>query len=214
MICTLALVMLLDVSHSVDESRWIQQRNGHVDAFRSETILNHVNTSGPIAVAVAAFSDNAEAIIGWQILENRLQVLDFATRLENIDRPYFGMYTNIYAGITTSINLHSQEIPCTPERRVIDVSADGEHNSSSVEINPRDIAEQNGITINGIAISRDDVTEEVNNRLREFFEENVKTSDGFVLVSNGFNDIARAVRRKLEIEIIGQIENSQFLRVN
>lgn len=215
MICTLALVMLLDVSHSVDESRWIQQRNGHVDAFRSETVLHHVETSGPIAVSVVAFSDNAEPIIGWQVLQNRLQVLEFATRLESIERPYFGMYTDIYRGMSVSINLHDQEISCIPERRVIDVSADGDQNGPVPSVNPRDVAEQNGITVNGIAIFRNDSLDSVNERLQTFFEENIKTSDGFVLVSNGFNDIARAVRRKLEIEIIGDLQNvNEMLSTN
>lgn len=200
--CILALVMLLDVSNSVDNARWIQQRNGHADAFRSSSVSDYIQNTGPIAVAVAAFGSNAAVIHDWRILTNRLEALEFADRFQAISRPELEMFTHTGEGMAVSLDLH-ENVPCNPERRVLDVAADGVQIGGRDAREMRDLATERGITINTIAILNEDQNEIVQREFVRFMNEQVRTQDGFSMTSAGFEDIARTVRRKVELEIIG-----------
>lgn len=200
--CVLALVMLLDVSHSVDNGRWIQQRDGHADAFRSSAVLEFIETTGPIAVSVAGFGSRAEVIQDWMILTNRLEALHFADRFSSFARPSLEMLTFTGAGMQISLDLH-QNVPCNPERRVIDVVADGAENGGPSPSIFRDIATEQGITINTIAVLNSEQAQDIQEYFIKFMNEQVRTPDGFSMTSNGFDDIFRTIRRKIELEIIG-----------
>lgn len=203
--CALALVLLLDVSMSVTEERWIQQRNGHANAFNSEKILEHIERGNPIVVSVAAFSEDVNTIVDWRILRNREDLISFSQEIIQIQRPSLGIFTFINRGIRFSLDLLQQELPCTPERLVVDVAADGNDDRTDLLEELRLEAQSIPVQINGLAIAREGVPEIINRNLVEFFREHVVTVDGFVVRSDGFSDIERAVRRKLEIEIIGGI---------
>lgn len=72
--CVVALVLALDVSGSVNEERWIQQRDGHANAFNSQIISNYIETDGRIAVSVVAFADSARTLLEWRILSSRGEI--------------------------------------------------------------------------------------------------------------------------------------------
>jgi hypothetical protein len=91
---------------------------------------------------------------------------------------------------------------------VIDISGDGPNNNGEYVVHARDRAVADGIVINGLPI--------VNGRpgpyglaplpnLDFYYEDCVIGGFGaFVVVANGFADFARAIRRKMLMEIAGQ----------
>ncbi len=92
------------------------------------------------------------------------------------------------------------DLPCEPDRRVIDVSGDGDDNDSDVELREvRDRAAAEGIVINGLPI----VTA-TRPYLARYFEENVITPGGFVINAEGFSEVGRALTKKLVHEIAEQ----------
>lgn len=198
--CVVALVLALDVSGSVNEERWIQQRDGHANAFNSQIISNYIETDGRIAVSVVAFADSARTLLEWRILSSRGEIQQFSQDLASLQRPRLGLNnTFISSGVTHSIGLLEQELPCNPERRVIDVAADGDDDSYTATIVEN--AERLSIQINGLAIIAPNQVRDLDGWMRD----TMITSDGFVVVSRGFEEIETAVRRKLEIEIIGEL---------
>lgn len=205
--CVLALVLVLDVSLSVDESRWVQQRDGHAEAFTSQTIYNYIQTNGRIAVSTVAFADESSVLIDWTMLENRLDVINFSQTLRNLSRPQLGVLTKISSGVRLAEELLTQNSPCNAERLVIDVAADG-HETNGYDRSITERLQTFGIQVNGLAI--ENPRPELD--LGVWFRENVVTSDGFVVVSRGFEEIAVAVRRKLEIEILGSVILNDYIR--
>ena len=91
------------------------------------------------------------------------------------------------------------------QRLIIDIAGDGANNRGAYVVDARDRAVADGITINGLPI--------VNDRpdpwgyppipdLDLYYEDCVIGGPGsFIVVADGFQDFARAVRRKLLLEI-------------
>jgi hypothetical protein len=93
------------------------------------------------------------------------------------------------------------------KRRVIDISGDGANNDGFLVTDSRARALATGLTINGLPI--------VNDRLSRYGRRQIPNLDfyytdcviggpgAFIIVANGYADYARAVRRKLILEIAG-----------
>ncbi len=82
------------------------------------------------------------------------------------------------------------------QRKVIDVSGDGQDNSGADLVAAREKARAAGITINGLSIASDD------KGLEEYYRQNVIIgSDAFVEPARDFEDFARAIKEKLLREL-------------
>ena len=86
-------------------------------------------------------------------------------------------------------------------RLVFDVSGDGSPSSLGGGIptaTQRDLSQQAGITINGLAILSDDPS------VVSFYQNSVITSDGFFVLANDFTDFSDAVTNKIQREVINE----------
>jgi hypothetical protein len=71
----LALVLLADVSRSVDAARYAMQKEGYRAAFRDPDVVAAIlgGGEGRIAVAYAEFAGDAQArtVVGWTVIDGR-----------------------------------------------------------------------------------------------------------------------------------------------
>lgn len=222
-----ALVLAIDSSDSIDAWEWNLEMRGYVDAFRHPEVIDAILLSSPcnrVAVTVLfwARQDQQDQAIPWRVLDSPKSIKAFAAELDKA-KPRFSekKTTALAAAIRRSVKLF-ETVPALPIRKIIDVSGDGLDDLASdkvrdqyrllhrsytagsvtnVEYEPfvsmeRDYAAAQGITINGLAVSTGD-----ENDVRRYYEDNLKTPDGFVYKAEGFEDFAVVLRRKLVTEL-------------
>lgn len=198
--CALALVLLLDVSQSVSPNDYVLQRDGVAQAFADPQIQQIIEREGGVAVTVIEWATNQRTVVPWQHLTNRDHVTQFSQTVSQLQRSQSSL-TGIGDAIRAAISSLDQA-PCDPERIVFDVSGDGVNNVGTLPEDARDAAAELGVQINGLPIVNS--TNNTNAQLEEFYRQAVITPNGFVVVAQGFADFARAIRRKLVLEI-GQL---------
>lgn len=204
----LALVLAVDVSGSVDEAEAALQRKGYVDAIADPRVVKAI-TSGILGrIAVSYFEWAGD---GWQVPVTDWTMIDgvssaraFAKKLS--DAPLgSGPWTSISDAIDFSVGLHEAN-PFEATRKVVDISGDGPNNTGGFVVPARDAAVAKRITINGLAImnNRPNFGRKPMPNLDLYYRHCVIGGRGaFVIVANGFKDFARAIRRKLILEIAG-----------
>ena len=195
MICEIALILALDVSGSISEANYRLQRDATAAVLRDQTMVRAIDPTYPAAIAVVMWSEEPRVVIPWRIIRTIEDSDRLAGDLEQIQRPMTGG-TFMYTAVDYSINLFDSA-PCTPERSVIDVSADGYDDDNSIAV-ARDRAISRSITINGLPI----VTPQAPD-IEEFFNEEVITPDGFVMRAESWSGYTRAIRNKMIREIAG-----------
>jgi hypothetical protein len=148
----LALVLAVDVSRSMDLDEQQLQREGYVEAFRSEAVHLAIEKGvvGRIAVSYVEWSgpNDQKVVIPWTIIDGRTGAIAFADRLATspIGRVFS---TSISGAIDFSIR-HLGRSGVEPLRRVIDVSGDGPNNTGRAVTTARDEAVEQGVVINGL----------------------------------------------------------------
>jgi hypothetical protein len=197
-----ALVLLVDVSGSVDRAEYELQRAGIAAAFRDPSVARAIwnQPFGRMAVTYVEWSDSAQVVIPWQVLETSEDAVAFAGLVEAATRTSNGS-TALGAALAYATGLF-EACGCRAERRVIDVSGDGTNNSGGFSAGlARDQAVAAGITVNGLPITGDGS----DLGLYEHYQSEVRGGEGaFVLEADGFADFQRAIRQKLVREIAGQ----------
>ena len=149
MICEIALILALDVSGSISDANYRLQRDATAAVLRDQTMVRAIDPSYPAAIAVVMWSTGPRLVIPWRVIRTQEDSESLASELEQIERPMTGG-TFMYVAVDYSIDLF-ESAPCTPERQVIDVSADAYDDDNHVEL-ARDRAAELGITINGLPI--------------------------------------------------------------
>lgn len=201
--CALALSLVVDVSRSIDAREYTLQMEGMARAFRSERILNLIESNqNPIVVNLITFHDDAIIQIPWTLVHSPSEVRNLATRISSIPQPN-GLYTNARGAINASL-LTMDNIPCEPDEKVIDISADGVHNGSynvETDLQVAERASNMGVRINALPILTYD-TDVQNEAVFNYLNDNyVIPTGGFIIRSTGFEDFARAILHKLSMEI-------------
>lgn len=204
----LELVLAIDVSGSVDWQEAALQRDGYVQALKSDTFVKAVQSGvlGRIAVTYVEWAGDGiqMPVLDWDVIKDRQSAEAFSERLAK---------THIESGPWTSISsLIDYAVPLFKDnvyegtRRVIDISGDGPNNTGRLVTSARDEAVRQGVVINGLPI--------INDRLQPSGRPQIKDLDkyyrdcvigglgAFLVVAHDFNDFARAVRRKLIFEIV------------
>lgn len=202
--CALALSLVVDISSSIDHNEYKLQMEGMARAFQSERISNLIESNNlPIAINLMTFSDDVVIHIPWVILHSAQDARNFGTRIQEIRRPERYLYTNIRGAINVSLSTMN-DIPCEPEEKIIDISADGTHNGGYNEETEEQLADKAinmGVRINALPILTF-FNEESNNSVFNYLNDNyVIPTGGFVVRSTGFEDFARAILHKLSMEI-------------
>lgn len=205
----LELVIATDVSRSIDSDEARLQRRGIAAAFRSKQVIDAIRSGvlQRIAVAYIDYSsrDWNKVLIDWRIIRDQKTAYAFADTLMQAELT-FGRRTSISDALEQAAQLiDGNDIEGT--RRVIDVSGDGPNNFGRLVDRVRDETIAKQITINGLPI--------MNDRNNTFSRYNLPDLDNyyrgcviggpgaFLVAARDFKDFARAIRKKLILEIAG-----------
>jgi hypothetical protein len=208
----LLLVLAADVSRSVTEPKFKLQREGAAAAITHPEVVRAI-ASGPNRRIAICFLEWATAgqqhvVIDWTVIADGESARSFGGKLVEMPRSFAGS-----TSISNAIDFAVQQIeraPFTAERRVIDISGDGNNNSGRSVADARDDALAKGITINGLVILtplsesfRPEHTHPPGG-LEKYFQDNVIGGFGaFTVVAEGHDSFGRALTKKLIAEIAG-----------
>ena len=211
----LELLLAVDVSGSVDESEGRLQRKGYVTAFRAPEVIAAIRSGFRKRIAVTyvewAGFDFQSHIVGWTLIHDEASALSFAAKLGKTPIQT-GPYTSISGAIEYAMPLFAKNGFEAP-RRVIDISGDGPNNSGRLVTLARQEAISAGFTINGLPIS--------NERPSRFGRLPMPNLDlyyrkcviggprAFIVLAEDFKSFARAIRKKLVLEIAGKIPGNR-----
>lgn len=201
----LGLSLVIDVSGSVNSAEYNLQMDGYANAFRDTAIQSNIlsGTNGTIAVNTIFFGSSVypTSLDSFRFLSTTADINAYADTLDLFSRPGDGS-TNVGAGLGRAINLLTSAVSSDSVETtnlVIDVSGDGFANIGSNPQIARDAAAAAGITVNGLAIENSGTS----TAITTYYNDNIRTTDGFVVTAGGFEDFDRAVRTKLNIETGG-----------
>lgn len=208
----LELVLAVDVSMSMDLDEQRLQRDGYVAAFRDPKLLSAIKDgpNGRIAVTYLEWSgSHSQAlIVPWRIIASAEDAKAFADGLaaRQISRSFF---TSISSAVEVGHKLFSNS-PVRGLRRVIDVSGDGPNNAGGPVEAARDRVIADGTVINGLAIQLADRSGAYSYfdlpDLDLYYRDCVVGGPGaFVLSIRSKREFASAIRKKLLLEIAGQV---------
>ena len=202
----LELVLAVDVSGSVDEVEARLQRDGYVQALRHPDVISAISAGVLRRIAVTyiewAGQDTQSVVLDWRLIDSKAAANAFASELERVEITR-GRYTSISQAIRYALpRFVGNGFDGT--RRVIDVSGDGANNTGGLVNVARDEAVAMGVTINGLPI--------VNGRPNRFGQQLpdldlyyrncvIGGPGAFIVVAQDFESFARAVRKKLVLEI-------------
>lgn len=201
----LQLVLAVDTSGSVSQLRFILQRTGYADAFRTRDVAQAIASGRTQAIAVCmtfwtGYVMQAMAVPWTRITANPASLGAFADAIDASTRTLFGGGTSISGAIDHGVRVLDAcpfaGPPGSAIRRVIDVSGDGRNNRGRPPQEARDAAVARDITINGLPIL------EVEHGLDIHYEQHVIGGQGaFMIAADDFETFGVAVRRKLVQEI-------------
>jgi Protein of unknown function (DUF1194) len=197
----LQLVLAVDASGSVNQTRFVLQQQGYADAFRNPKVLNAIH-SGPLqAIAVTLFQWTGPRLqvhtVPWMVVRDEASAHAFAAAIEGAPRALFSGGTSISGAIDFGMRI----LPfsdVTAARRTIDVSGDGSNNAGRPVQLARDDAVAAGVTINGLPIPW------LEYQLDRYYYDNVIGGPGaFVISAETYEQFGDAIVRKLILEIAG-----------
>jgi hypothetical protein len=196
---SLALVLAVDASGSVDNRRFELQKQGYAAAFRSPRVLNSIRSLMTQSIAVAMMQWTGPqlhvVVVDWMLVKDEATVNALAAAIEAAPRQLFGGGTSISGAIDYS-RLMLAQCPCNPARRVIDVSGDGANNRGRPAALARDEAVRDGVGINGLPILS------VEPGLDRYYYDNVIGGPGaFMIPAENYDTFADAILKKLITEI-------------
>jgi len=214
-----ALVLVGDVSRSIDDGELQLQKQGYAAALTSPEVVAAISGGehGAVAVAYVEFAGAGEVrtVLDWTVLRDAGTAGDFATHLAAAPRSFVGR-TAIGDAIAFARTVLDNG-GWAGARPVIDVCGDGTNNSGQTVTAARDTVVALGVTINGLAIINEKATGYMAAHthppggLANYYRDNVIGGPGaFVLEIHDFADFGDALRRKLLQEIAGRTVPSRF----
>src|SRR6185436_13865614 len=168
-------------------------------------------TSGPNRRIAVCFLEWATAgqqnvVIDWTVIDDGEAARSFGDKLVELPRSFAGS-TSISNAIDFSVT-QLERAPFKAERRVIDISGDGNNNSGRSVVDARDDALAKGITINALVIltplAESFRPEHTNppGGLEKYFQDNVIGGPGsFTVPAEGHAAFGRSLTKKLIREI-------------
>jgi hypothetical protein len=195
----LELVLLVDVSSSVNDEEYRLQTNGLAAAFRDPSVRDALARLARRGVAVSVIQwanhENQRVAVDWTLLRGGADVRELARRIAAMARLDHRGHTAIGSAIDAAlVELEANRFSGT--RRVIDISGDGRLNDGTPLSEARKRALDLGVTINGLAILKELPF------LDRYFRKYLIGGEGaFVMVAENYTDFAAAMARKLVREI-------------
>lgn len=208
-----ALVLVTDVSRSIDDSEYKLEKEGYAGAFVNQKVLEAIRggPTGRIAVAYVEFASSFEVrtVLDWTIIRDPASAQEFVDHLAAAPRSFWGR-TSISAGVDQAVQLLA-EAGLNATRHVIDVCGDGTNNAGREISEARDDAVKAGAIINGLAIINEHPVSwtfahvQPPGGLANYYRENVTGGPGsFVVEVHDFATFGEAMTRKLVQEIAGR----------
>ena len=196
-----ALVVSVDVSNSVDATRYKLQMEGIAQALEDPEVLRAI-LSGPqggILFAMVTWADRPQLAVPWTRVTNAEEAKELARRVRSLPRQT-GEFTCVSKMMRNISDKVVPQIPGRPSRIIVDVSGDGRENCNPEE--PLDVVRDelaaSGVTVNGLPILEGDEGA----TLEGWYRENILAGPGaFLVPADGFKDFGRAIRQKFMVEI-------------
>ena len=205
-----ALVLVDDVSRSINDNEFNLQKQGYFAAFTNPKVLAAIRggQSGQIAVAYVEFAAESQVttVLKWAVIKDEASARAFANAMVAAPRSFRG-YTAIGAGVDEAMRVMST-LTQQADRRVIDVCGDGTNNSGRPVSEARDDAMKQGVIINGLALANESEISWLQAHthppggLGNYYRQNVTGGEGsFVIEIHSYDSFAEAITRKLVDEI-------------
>ncbi|SHG86160.1 DUF1194 domain-containing protein [Marivita hallyeonensis] len=203
----LELVLLADASGSIDQREIDFQRQGYAAAITDPEVLSAIaNTAyGSIAVTYVEWAANQAVVADWTRIDGPESAAAFALELLEKPRQAYGRNA-IGAALLEGLRLMETNA-FDGWRRVIDFSGDSVRNYSGPSIaEARATVVAAGVTINALPILRPDDPGRAQGGLEAQYEAQIIGGLGaFVVTAEDRASFAEAVKRKLILEISGQM---------
>jgi hypothetical protein len=195
----LQLVLAVDTSGSVNNSRFELQKQGYAAAFRNPRVLNAIRSLSTESIVVTMVQWTGPElqiqVVPWTLIKDGASIEAFAAAIEQAPRQLFSGGTSISGAIDYAMLL----MPTSPYRgikRVIDFSGDGSNNLGRDVVSARDDAVRAGAIINGLPILSLEPDLD-----RYYFNRVIGGPGSFVVAAANYETFAEAVLRKLILEI-------------
>lgn len=209
----LALVLLTDVSKSIDEDEFGMIKQGYRAAFSDPEVIEAIAASGGVAISYVEFSgrDEIRLVAGWNVLTDEASTRAFGEAVSLAPRSSAG---------NTALALSMREAARMlteggfgSARLVIDVASDHPWDGGR-PVAIRDAAVAAGVTINGLPIIDDRPIGTIDGRLSftsyqqpggivAFFRREVIGGAGsFLVEARSYEAFGEALKRKLLRELL------------
>jgi Protein of unknown function (DUF1194) len=204
------LVLAADVSRSVTEPKFRLQREGAAAAISHPEVVKAITSGTNRRIAVCfvewAAAGMQNVVVDWTVIASGADARSFGDKLVEAPRSFVGS-TSISDAIDFSVR-QLERAPFSSDRRVIDVSGDGNNNSGRSVTAARDDALAKNITINALVILtplnesfRPEHTNPTGG-LEKYFQDNVIGGYGaFTIVAESHEAFGRSLTKKLIREI-------------
>jgi hypothetical protein len=204
----LQLVLAVDASGSVNQTRFRLQQQGYAAAFRNPQVLKAIASGAEQAIAVTMVQWTGPflqvQVVPWTLIKDAASANAFADAIAKSERELHGGGTSISGAIDHAMTLFP-ESPYKSQRRTIDVSGDGANTSGRSIIGARDDAVRAGVGINGLPI----VSLEPN--LDRYYYTYVIGGPGsFMIPASSYENFGEAVLKKLILEIATNLPTPAF----
>jgi len=196
--CEIALALAVDVSGSVGQDEYELQMTGLADALRDPTIADALVSKKANVILVQWTGASRQTIsVPWSAMNSLEDVERFSSEVKNTQRRWRNFSTAIGDALIFITEQYEKVPQC--KRKVIDVSGDGSSNEGVGPSFLRRSLEEQGFTINGLAIEGSE--KNVTGYYRDFV---IAGEGAFVMTANNFDDYRIRIRQKLFREITNQ----------
>jgi len=199
--CRLALVLAVDISSSVDAAEDALQRGGIAAALQApEVQAAFLSNPDPVALAICEWSGryNQEILLDWTLMTHEGALNAAAQRVAESKRSHNDFPTAMGHAVLFASSLLRKAPPC--DAQTIDVAGDGQNNDGFSPLQAYEHLELDDVTVNGLVVNAADYEAETG--LIAFYKAEVIRGPGaFIEIAQGFDDYARAMRKKLEREV-------------
>ena len=199
--CSLALLLALDVSSSVDADEYDLQRNGVALALDDPDVRRALLASGnPVALAVYEWSGRRQnhIVLNWSLINDNSDIDRVVAAIASSKRSFTRFPTAMGYALGFGATMLERAPQC--DRKVIDVSGDGISNDGFGPQLAYKHFPFSDVTVNGLAVLGADPMVEF------YFEDQVRHGPGaFVETSTGYVGYKNAMTRKLLREIGGMV---------
>ena len=184
------LVLLVDVSASIDADEYRLQRQAYVNVLQDQSVVILLEGTN---ITIVEFANVPELVVAWAD-DPVAAATSYAGHVRSIVGPGPGSTTGIARALKLALDL----LEGKAGRRIIDISGDGPDNFDWFlgVWSQRDRARELRIEINGLAIPTPEEP-----KVDIYYAQNVIT--GFLEISREHVDFERALLMKLHLEIAG-----------